>query len=56
MEAACTNMVDDGDTVLVGVNGIWGERFSDMVERQGKEVKINRKVCSYMYMHVERCF
>lgn len=33
MECACCNMVERGESVLVGVNGIWGERFADMVDR-----------------------
>jgi len=33
MEAAVANFVEPGDVVLVGVNGIWGERMSDLVER-----------------------
>ena len=36
MEAACCNMVEDGDVVLVAVNGIWGERFADMAKRHGR--------------------
>ena len=35
MEAACCNLVEPGDIVLVGWNGTWGERFSDMAERNG---------------------
>ena len=35
MEAACTNLVEDGDTVLVAVNGLWGDRFADMSTRHG---------------------
>ena len=36
MEAACCNMVEDGDVVLVAENGIWGERFGDMADRHGE--------------------
>ena len=28
-------MVEPGDEVIVGVNGIWGERVADLVERYG---------------------
>ena len=35
MEAALCNLVEPGDVVLVGVNGIWGERASDIAARQG---------------------
>ena len=34
MECACCNLIERGESVLVGCNGIWGERFSDMVDRQ----------------------
>lgn len=39
MEAACCNLVEPNDVVLIGVNGIWGERFSNMAERQNANVK-----------------
>ena len=35
MEMACCNMVEPDDRVLVATNGIWGDRFSEMVRRQG---------------------
>ena len=35
MEAACVNMLEPGERVLVAVNGLWGERFADMAEREG---------------------
>lgn len=35
MEAAMCNLVERGDMVLIGVNGIWGERAADMATRQG---------------------
>ncbi|KAL4438458.1 hypothetical protein ABPG77_000106 [Micractinium sp. CCAP 211/92] len=38
MEMALANLVEPGDTVLVGVNGIWGERAADMAERLGGRV------------------
>ena len=41
MEAACCNLVEEGDVVLVAVNGIWGERFGDMAERHGT----NQVIC-----------
>ena len=41
MEAACCNLVEEGDVVLVAVNGIWGERFGDMAERHGMTTKVN---------------
>jgi alanine-glyoxylate transaminase/serine-glyoxylate transaminase/serine-pyruvate transaminase len=36
MEAACCNILEPGETTLVGVNGLWGERFSDMARRNGR--------------------
>lgn len=33
MECAVCNVVEPGDKVLVCVNGLWGERFADMVQR-----------------------
>ena len=35
MEAACCNLIEPGDVVLVAWNGTWGERFSDMAARNG---------------------
>ncbi len=39
MEATLANMVEPGDTVLVGVNGYFGERLVDMAGRYGAEVQ-----------------
>ena len=38
MEAAVANMVEAGDSVLVGVNGYFGLRMVDMASRYGAEV------------------
>lgn len=38
MEAVFCNLVEDGDVVLVAVNGIWGERAADMASRYGATV------------------
>ena len=35
MECALFNALEPGDGVLVAVNGIWGERATDMAERIG---------------------
>ncbi len=40
MEAACCNMIEPGEVVLVAKNGIWGERFADMAERHRKNAVI----------------
>lgn len=43
METSVCNMLEPGETVLVGVNGLWGERFSDMADRhEAKVVTINK--------------
>jgi alanine-glyoxylate transaminase/serine-glyoxylate transaminase/serine-pyruvate transaminase len=38
MEAAFVNVVDPGDVVAVGVNGLFGERMCDVAARCGAEV------------------
>jgi len=35
MEAALLNLVERSDTVLVAVNGIWGQRAADIARRLG---------------------
>ena len=36
IEASIINMTERGEKILICVNGIWGERASDMAERVGK--------------------
>ncbi|GLH11059.1 Serine--pyruvate aminotransferase [Gryllus bimaculatus] len=43
MEAAMCNLIEPGDTVLIAVNGIWGERASDIAHRYGAKVEILKK-------------
>lgn len=38
MEAAFVNLVDPGDVVVIGVNGVFGERMCDVASRCGAEV------------------
>lgn len=38
MEASVCNLVEPGDTVLVGVNGLWGDRLAEMCDRHSAEV------------------
>jgi alanine-glyoxylate transaminase/serine-glyoxylate transaminase/serine-pyruvate transaminase len=38
MEAALVNVVSSGDVVVVGVNGLFGERMCEVVSRQGAQV------------------
>lgn len=35
MEAALLNLLEHGDTALVAINGIWGQRAADIVRRLG---------------------
>jgi len=39
MEAAVANLIEPGDSILVGVNGYFGERLVDMAGRYGAEVR-----------------
>src|SRR6476646_10471563 len=39
MEAAFVNLVEPGDKVLVCVNGVFGQRMSDIVGRCGGDLK-----------------
>jgi alanine-glyoxylate transaminase/serine-glyoxylate transaminase/serine-pyruvate transaminase len=44
MEAAVCNVVQRGDEVIVGVNGLFGERMSDVVNRcGGKSVEVKEE-------------
>ena len=38
MEAAFVNFIEQGDTVIIGVNGLFGERMSDVADRCGAKV------------------
>src|SRR5436305_11340093 len=38
MEAAFVNVVDPGDVVVIGVNGVFGQRMCDVASRCGAEV------------------
>ncbi|KAG7488358.1 hypothetical protein MATL_G00031910 [Megalops atlanticus] len=38
MECAIFNTLEPGDSVLIGVNGIWGERAAEIAERIGAKV------------------
>ncbi|MFQ5752585.1 MAG: pyridoxal-phosphate-dependent aminotransferase family protein [bacterium] len=44
MEAALVNVIEPGDTVIVGVNGVFGNRMCDIVTRcGGKLIQINER-------------
>ncbi|XP_008499070.2 serine--pyruvate aminotransferase isoform X1 [Calypte anna] len=38
MEAALLNLLEQGDTVLVAINGIWGQRAAEIARRLGANV------------------
>ncbi|XP_062438919.1 alanine--glyoxylate aminotransferase [Rhea pennata] len=38
METALLNLIEQGDTILVAINGIWGERAAIIAERLGANV------------------
>src|SRR4030095_11086196 len=38
MEACFVNLVEPGDTVIVGVNGVFGERMCEVARRSGAAV------------------
>ncbi len=38
MEAALWNLIEEGDSVLIAINGYFGERLADMAARQGAVV------------------
>eukprot|EP00879_Flechtneria_rotunda_P011978 GHRR01012511.1.p1 GENE.GHRR01012511.1~~GHRR01012511.1.p1 ORF type:complete len:241 (+),score=67.20 GHRR01012511.1:559-1281(+) len=41
MEAAVANLLEPGEKIIVGVNGIWGERVADLAERyQGDVIQL----------------
>jgi len=39
MEATIVNLLEPGEKVLVGCNGYWGDRLSEVARRQGVEVE-----------------
>src|SRR5471032_1760328 len=39
MEACFVNLVEPGDTVIIGVNGVFGERMCEVARRCGAEVE-----------------
>ncbi|CAH0554524.1 unnamed protein product [Brassicogethes aeneus] len=39
MEAVMCNLIEEGDTILIAKNGIWGQRAEDMANRCGATVK-----------------
>lgn len=40
MECAVFNTVEPGESVLVAINGIWGERVAEIAERSGRTLRM----------------
>lgn len=38
-EAVCDNLLETGSSVLIGCNGLWGERFAEMAARKDANVE-----------------
>ena len=38
MEFCCANLIEPGDEVIIGVNGVFGTRMCDVAERCGAKV------------------
>lgn len=43
MEAGLCNLIEDGDVVLIAVQGLWGERAVDISTRLGANVRLVEK-------------
>lgn len=41
MECAVFNTVEPGESVLVAINGIWGERVAEIAERMGASLGVH---------------
>ena len=39
MECAVFNTVEPGESVLIAINGIWGERVAEIAERMGTSLR-----------------
>uniref|UniRef100_A0A674CJ83 Alanine--glyoxylate aminotransferase n=1 Tax=Salmo trutta TaxID=8032 RepID=A0A674CJ83_SALTR len=53
MECAVFNTVEPGESVLVAVNGIWGERVAEIAERMGANVHIMVKAPGGVFSNEE---
>jgi alanine-glyoxylate transaminase/serine-glyoxylate transaminase/serine-pyruvate transaminase len=48
MEFCCVNLIEPGDEVIIGVNGVFGTRMCDVAERCGAKVtKVEAEVCRH---------
>ena len=54
MEAVMSNLLEEGDTILIAENGIWGQRAEDMAKRYffqlRKTLNIVIRVMTYVLM------
>ncbi|CAL8325192.1 unnamed protein product [Arctogadus glacialis] len=53
MECAVFNTVEPGESVLVAVNGIWGERVAEIAERMGANVHKMVKTPGQLFTNTE---
>lgn len=53
MEAAIANVLEPGEKILVGDNGIWGARVCDLADRYGLEVVALKKPAGETYSLAE---
>ena len=47
MEAAIANMLEPGETIIVGNSGIWGQRVCDLSERYGGQAVPDLCCCAW---------
>ena len=47
MEAAIANVLEPGETIIVGNSGIWGQRVCDLSERYGGQADPELCCCTW---------
>lgn len=55
MECAVFNTVEPGESVLIAINGIWGERVAEIAERMGTVIRtywLATKQTIYSFVHI----
>lgn len=64
MECAVFNTVEPGESVLVAINGIWGERVAEIAERMGMCLRTSLRTrnntlidtdCIYVFLTIISC-
>lgn len=53
MEAAFLNLVEQGDKVLVAVNGFWGERATDIASRLGMNLGASCYIFNSQFLYCQ---